>query len=87
VTPHSSCGKTILVNQPVSADWDHEALKHGINSFINTNMHPEHRLPFEDWLRKIASCIRMTDASFKTELGFMTIFDVMLTFWKAWTTP
>jgi hypothetical protein len=43
-------------------------------------MHPKHHLPFEDWLRKIASCIQMMDVAFKTELGPMIIFDVMPTF-------
>jgi hypothetical protein len=56
-----------------------------IDSFISLNMHPKHCLPFDDWLRKISSCIHTSDAAFKTELGSMTIFDAMPTFWRAWT--
>jgi hypothetical protein len=67
-----------------------QALKKGqpedwINYFISVNMHPKHRLPFDAWLRMIASCLQTLDAVFKTELGSMTIFDAMLNFWKAWT--
>jgi homoserine kinase len=65
-----------------------QALKEGrpedwINSFISINMHPKQRLPFDAWLRKIASCPQTSDAAFKTELGYMTIFDAMPNFWKA----
>jgi hypothetical protein len=66
------------------------ALKKGqpedwITSFISVNMHPKYRLPFGDWMQKIVSCIQTSDAAFKKELGSMTIFDAMPTFWKAWT--
>ena len=65
-----------------------QALKNGdpqdwVRSFMSVNMHPKHRLPFEDWLRKIATCIQTSDAAFKKEVGSMTIFDAMPTFWKA----
>ena len=39
-----------------------QALKKGqpedwIKAFISVNMHPKHCLPFDAWLRKIASCL------------------------------
>ena len=48
-------------------------------------MHPKHQVKFSNWLIKISSILRTTDAAFKTELECATIFYAISEFWKTWT--
>lgn len=52
-------------------------------SFIAVNMHPDHRISFQEWINKISSHIDTGEASYSRTN--MSIFDAMPEFWKNMT--
>ena len=50
-----------------------------INSFIRVNLHPDHRLSFWDWIKKIESQIVAGESFFKCRTS---LYDILPEFWK-----
>ena len=53
-----------------------------INSFICVNLHPDYRLPFWDWIKKIESQIVAGESFFKCHTS---LYDILPEFWKQMT--
>ena len=63
------------------------ALKHStpsawINSFIRVNLHPDHRLSFLDWIKKIESQVVAGESFFKRRTS---LYDILTKFWRRMT--
>ena len=63
------------------------ALKHStpsawINSFIRVNLHPDHRLSFLDWIKKIESQVVAGESFFKRRTS---LYDILPKFWRRMT--
>ena len=50
-----------------------------INSFIRVNLHPDHRLSFVDWIKKIESQVVAGESFFKCRTS---LYDILPQFWK-----
>ena len=53
-----------------------------INSFIRVNLHPDHRLSFIDWIKKIESQVVAGESFFKCRTS---LYDILPKFWKTMT--
>ena len=50
-----------------------------IHSFIRVNLHPDHRLSFADWIKKIESQVVAGESFFKRRTS---LYDILPKFWK-----
>jgi hypothetical protein len=54
-----------------------------VESFVGVNLHPDRRIPFEEWLKKIDSKIQIGERFFKVRNR--SLFDAMPALWKQMT--